>query len=236
MGFFDGLVDFFDNHPKIIQAGLTGAGVLTHLLSGSGSDSSLTDEQKNLINSVISGGNSNVADARKTLQQPLDYWSKILSGDRNAAVSSLSPEINTITSQYDTALKSINELSPRGGGRNSTMQDLTFKKAGDVSRLVDGARPTAAGAVTDIGSRIGNLGTTQLQIGSGSLSSGIAANQGQQKIDAASAGDLGSSLGTLIGILTNKNKGTSGAQQDPFWASRTTPGFNPNSAGIGWGI
>jgi hypothetical protein len=238
MGFgdiFGGLSDWLKNNQDLVKLGLTGAGLGLQLANGSGGDNAATADQRALNTFALSNAQKNIGDARATFQLPLDYWSKILSGDRGAALTAMAPQVNTITSQYDTAFKALNELAPRGGGRNAGMQDLAFKKAGDITNLINSARPAAATNVADIGSRIAALGVPSLSVAASGINSAVSSGLTQQQIDDANSRSLGSSIGTMIGILLgqkNSSTTTSGAQQDPFWLGRTTPPFNPN-AGIG---
>ncbi len=223
------LVDWFKNNPQqAVGLGL-GAAALGNQIAGGDSGPAAPTPQQTAANTLaLDTATKNLGDARSTLQLPLDYWSKILSGNQGAALTAMAPQVNTITSQYDGALRAMNQLAPRGGGRNAGMQDLAFRKAGDITNLINSARPVAAGNVSDIGTRIGNLGTPALSIASSGANSAAGTGLTQEQINNQQNATLGTNLGTVLGILLgqkNNSNTTSGAQQDPFWAGRTTPPY-----------
>lgn len=106
--------------------------------------------------------------AMERLNPVIDYWSRLLSGNRGEMTSVLAPELNQIADNYRAAQMASANLTPRGGGRASLMQALPFQQARDVSTLLQTLRPQAA---QGLGQTVGQLGGLAGQIGS--LGSGL---------------------------------------------------------------
>jgi len=100
----------------------------------------------------------------KTFQPSIDYWTKILSGDRSEITGALSPEIGRISSGYDQAAKTAGQFSPMGGGRATLMSELPFQKARDISSLISTLRPQAAQQLSGIAAQLSQLGMDANQI------------------------------------------------------------------------
>jgi hypothetical protein len=100
--------------------------------------------------------------ATETMQGPLDYWTKLLSGDSKAIQEAIAPEAGRIVSQYDSARKAATQLSPRSGARTETLTDLPFRAISDVSKVAAGVRPRAAEEVSKIGGTQAALATSLL--------------------------------------------------------------------------
>jgi hypothetical protein len=173
--------------------------------SGSGGQ---TDQQKQLTTAEtdiakfgLGEAKQNLPQARTSRQQPLNFFQALLSGDRNTILSALSPEVSTLTSQYDTGRKTAEEFAPRGGGRGAALEELPFRKASDIEQLVAGARATGAAGVTGIAQLLGNLGLGEVSAGTG------AASAASENINTASAAkaqqqaQAGQAIGTLVALL-----------------------------------
>jgi predicted ATPase len=155
--------------------------------------------------------------SQQTMQAPIDYWMKLLSGDQQAMQEAIAPEAGRIISQYDTASKAVRELAPRSGQRAGSLSDISFRKLSDVASLTAGVRPKAADALSGLGGQQAALATALLS-GSGSdLNSILQTLLGTrgQDIQQSTAnrqmwGDLGQGVGSIIASLLlgmNKNKG-----------------------------
>jgi len=73
-----------------------------------------------------------------------DFWSSILTGDRNKIMEVLGPEISTIKDTYKGERESNTALTPRGGMRASGYTQSADREAGQIGDTVLKARPTAA--------------------------------------------------------------------------------------------
>lgn len=146
---------------------------------------------------------TNLPKAASTLQAPLDFFQKLLKGDRTAVMGAFAPEISSLTSLYDTGRKTAEEFAPRGGGRGAALEELPFKEAGDIEKLVAGARQEGATGVANIGAMLGQLGLGELGTG-GSIASDAFSNieaskENKQEQDAAAGKAVGSVIALLVG-------------------------------------
>jgi len=134
----------------------------------------------------------------ESIEQALSYYLPLLSGDRQAMMEAMGPEVNQIVSQYDTGRRAAAEFTPRGGGRTTALAELPFRKAGAITSLLQGARPGAAKAVSDIGFGVGDLASRLLpgSTGAGAQLLGYALQRRGQDIPAWEK--MGTSIGSLI--------------------------------------
>ncbi len=98
---------------------------------------------------------------------PINYFQKLLSGDQQSMSEAVAPEARAISSQYDAAQRAAAIGNPRSGYRSSTMANLPFEQAGKVGDLYQRLRPTAAGALANIGGSISDIGLRQQGVGTG---------------------------------------------------------------------
>jgi hypothetical protein len=117
-------------------------------------------------------GNADVGQGQQTFQQglqdfgpALDYWNKILSGNKAEMESSIAPEKNDILSQYRAKRKQLAATGSRSGGTNEAVAQSEFSQAGDVASLLQKLRPqaakessTIAGQITDAGLKESDMG------------------------------------------------------------------------------
>jgi len=152
-------------------------GALGGLLGRSGAKAK-TAEEKTGINQLIGAGDigfQNVEGLQpfatnflqqgsQTFQPSIDYWTKILSGDRSEITGALAPEIGRISSGYDQASRTAGMFAPSGGGRSQLMAELPFQKARDISSLISTLRPQAAQQLSGIAAQLSQLGMDANQI------------------------------------------------------------------------
>ena len=77
-------------------------------------------------------------------QQPIDYWSAILSGDRSKMTSAMGPELSRIGEGYQAAARTSAALNPRGGPTPDFLSQQPYSQQRDVSTMFQQARPEAA--------------------------------------------------------------------------------------------
>lgn len=114
---------------------------------------------------VMGAGQSVMERGLNTLDQPLNYWSTILSGNRPAMTAALSPEIQRINAGYTQARNQASQFAPSGGGRAALMSSIPFQAARDTSNLFSTLRPQAANAVQGIGMGQASIGQGISQVG-----------------------------------------------------------------------
>lgn len=158
--------------------------------------------------------------AGRSFSPVIDYWSRILSGDRGSMTSLMNPEISRIGEGYKTAAATSTSLMPRGGPRADVLAEMPFNQQRDVSTLLQGARPQAAVALGQTGAAAGGVGGNLISNSINALNSSTSAGRSMldytaQRRDADRA--TGTGLGrTIFDLLKNfkmgggsKGKGTS---------------------------
>lgn len=151
--------------PSIIGAGATlGAGALGSKLSKS--KPSLLEQQQ--LDRSAKEADLGLAERQRgaemsrnlfdlgqpAVQQPLNYWASILSGDRSKMTSALGPELSRIGGGYQQAGQTAAALNPRGGPTPDFLSQQPYSQQRDVSTMFQQARPQAAGQLAGTGSNL----------------------------------------------------------------------------------
>ncbi len=102
-------------------------------------------------------GKERLQRGENALQPSLDYWSKILLGDRSAGLDAVGPAAGAVNSQADQQRRAIAE-GPRGGGTASASVVAPQNQTALLSQLLSGARQQAATANAGAGEALGRLG------------------------------------------------------------------------------
>jgi len=180
-------------------------------------DDSLTVQLKELLNLLgVSGQDTltkggNVFDAGtgvlgagiQDLQDPLAYWSKILSGDPQAMTEATAPEAAALGDQYAAAQRAAETGGPAGGYRSATLANLPFQKARDIGDLQQKLRPQAASNVTNIAQILSQLGITEQGVGLGEQSLGVSELQAALQGYLARRGQNIQSTGQNLNFISN---------------------------------
>lgn len=149
-------------------------------------------------------GEANVTAAGGNLAQTADYEKGILSGDRSKILATEAPEISSLLSSYDAARKSAGQLAPRGGGRSEILNELPYKEAGDVNKLIQKARPEAAAALEKTATAQGLLGESEQSLANQDVNQSLNFLLGKSGVQLQSAqlqGQSGAAIGQAIGQL-----------------------------------
>lgn len=133
----------------------------------------------------------------QAFQQPFDYYSKILSGDRNATAAYLAPQTKMIDDQFAAATKASEQNMPMGGYRSQRLADLPFEKAGIVSQGILNAQPQAAQQLSQMAQTLASLGLNQQQIAAALLSMTGQHQLGVRGQDVAEGGQWKQMLGDI---------------------------------------
>lgn len=167
-----------------------------------------TSAQKNLTNieaSTASLGESQAATtlpaASSALQGPLSFFQALLSGNPQAIMSALSPQISSLTAQYNTGRQTAEEFAPRGGGRAAELEGLPFQEAGQIQNLVQGAQTEGAQGVEEVASLMTELGLGELGASTSAATSANSAIQTSLENEQQQASNTGSAIGSLIALL-----------------------------------
>src|SRR2546426_12498436 len=150
-------------------------------------------------------GMQNLLRAVKVLGMPLDYFSKLLSGDRQEMLQVVAPEVNAIRGQGATGRRALSQFTPRGGGTTSALAEEPFRESGAITDLLNKVRPEAGKGVTDIAGILGRLGASEMDLGGNALAQWMSYLLGDKQISTGttnagiSAGGQGA--GEIIGAL-----------------------------------
>lgn len=167
-----------------------------------------TSEQKALTKAETGIAQFGLGQAQQTLpaattglENTRNFFQTLLSGDRNAIMSLLSPEISTLSSEYNTGRQTAEEFAPRGGGRAAALEELPFAQANQVEGLVQGAQMTGATGVTQIDQLLADIGLGEMGGGTTAANAAFSnietSKENQQQQQAAA----GSAIGSLIALL-----------------------------------
>lgn len=122
-------------------------------------------------------GTGTQAEGVSALQQPLSYYSKMLSGDRTALSQAIAPEANSVQAQADASKKqSANMGTARGGGVAGANQSANDATTAKIDNALFQARPAAAQGETQVAGKLADIGTSDINaaLGFGNLASGAA--------------------------------------------------------------
>ena len=136
--------------------------------------------------------------AGKSFNPVVDYWSRILSGNRGAAMSALAPEIARMGDQNTAEMKAASELMPRTGGRATMMQSMPFQNMQNVQSMFQSLRPTAAGQLGTLGGTLQANATNALNASTNAGRSIMDYQVEKAKADRALGGGLGAGLFDLL--------------------------------------
>lgn len=135
------------------------------------------------------------------VQAGTNFFSSVLNGNQANTGAALQPGIDQIRRNVQNSLSSINTLTPRSGGRFSSLFDLSFLPQQQMQNLFNTARTDAATTLPQIGLQQQGLGTNLFSIGNQALNAATGANaplvqsgQNQQKITSDLWGQLGRGL------------------------------------------
>lgn len=117
---------------------------------------------------LYGAGTGMVKRGQATLEQPTNYFSKLLSGNRALQSQAVSAPRGAISDVYRGAERNLEQGGVRGASRDVAKAELGRERAGKISSLITGVQPAAAGALTDIGQ-------TQTAQGAGIAGQGVGA-------------------------------------------------------------
>ncbi len=105
----------------------------------------------------VSAGTSNLASGA-------NFFRNILGGNQADTTALLQPDINRINAANQQTLQGVSTLTPRGGGRSSSLFALPFQGNQQIQSLFNGLRGQAAQALPSIGAQQGSLGSNLFDI------------------------------------------------------------------------
>jgi hypothetical protein len=141
-----------------------------------------------------------------TMQPSVDYWTKLLTGDRGTAMNAISPAVHAVNSQADQQRRTLAE-GPRGGGTASNLAQLPQQQTAIISNLLSGAQSGAAQPLAHAGTAQSSLGLNEQEIGLKAMMDSLQAllaRRGQNVQETGQNKALASSLAnTLTGGATS---------------------------------
>lgn len=193
-------------------AGILGGKLMSKLGGGNASggttlsqDAAAQTDTLNAGQKMLPQGQGLVGMGAAGYQPVLNYWSRILSGNRGDATAALAPEISRIGEGYQAATNASAALNPRGGPSAEFNAELPFQQQHDVTTLLQQARPQAASGLlsgasqaTSAGSQLFNSATNAI-VSSTSAGRDILAKQAADKArEAENSKAIGKGLFDLI--------------------------------------
>lgn len=178
-------------------------------------DSSTDQPIFNLLTQLQGGGGSASASGAgafaggtSALQNPINYYSQLLSGDPTATAAAIAPTTSGIMQQYDTAYKNLTDNTARGGQRSGAIANNQTAEAGAVSNALTQVQPAAAQGLGNLGTSLAGLGVSEQGVGNQGLSQvlqgllgmrgqdvGYTENQQQNNLG------MGQGLGQILSLL-----------------------------------
>lgn len=222
--------------PAIIGAGATiGGGLIAKKASSNASKAQsqlmgpLIQAQSDASRWSLDQAKIDIPKARETLGGPLNFWNKILSGDRNAAMSVAGPSADQLAVQTAAANRTQAEFSPRGGRRALMLGDKPLETTSSLNRGLLELRPRAAEETKSIGQILASLGLGEAGNATAAGASAISGGLGSANLalqSAAQSGaimeDLGTNIGSILRVLMTKKKG-SGSDSGVTWGNIQLP-------------
>jgi len=166
-------------------------------------------------------GTGMVQQGQTTLSQPTGYYQKLLGGNRALASQAVSAPRGAISDVYRGASRSLEQSGVRGAARDVAQGELSRQRAGQISSLITGVQPGAAGALTSIGENqtgqgAGIAGTGVQATGqSGNLFSNLLGQGTENRKYGRQEGEkFGSGFGGMIFDLLNASGKFKGKSSD----------------------
>jgi len=181
-----------------------GASILSSLL-GSKLAGGMNPEQKAAQAGLAQGQNLGLQNSqnlmglgRNALNPSMNYWSSLLSGNRDIATSAIAPEANMINEAANAQRQNQAMLMPRGGGRASFLTEQPYRTANQIQSLFQNLRPQAAQNLGAQGMGLIGQGTNALQASTAAGRDILAAQQAERARQAEQGGKIGSGLFSMF--------------------------------------
>ena len=149
-------------------------------------------------------GSNTLSKGTGDLNSVSKFFKTLLTGNRAAVTSALSPEIQAVKDQYDATKKTIANTQARSGSTAASENELSNKKAGDIGQLFTTARTRGAQGLTGVGEALSSIGLSSSSLGASEIGAvlqsllgqeGVAGQQAQRQQDALAG------IGQLVGTI-----------------------------------
>lgn len=106
---------------------------------------------QNIFNYALPTGEAGYAEGAGNLRTAGDYYKKILSGNRSAALQAVAPEATSVRRASDASKRQLaTSGTARGGGVAATNQQRETDTMSQINNALFGARPEAAKGLTQV--------------------------------------------------------------------------------------
>lgn len=159
-------------------------------------------------------GGELVQEGRQTLQQPLNYWQRLLGGNRPQMAQATAGARGAITDIYRGAERGLEKSGVRGAARDVQKGELNRQRASQIAGLTTGVQPMAAQQVAGIGGE--QLGTGAPMLGqAGDIYTNLLGQGAQRTQYARGEGEkAGSAAG---GLIFDVMSGFGGKKKNTGW-------------------
>lgn len=176
------------------------------LTGAQGAGTALAGQGTGLFNT----GTGMVGQGQATVAGPTSYYQKLLGGNRALASQAIAAPRAAISDVYRGAERGLEQGGVRGAQRDVAKAELARGKAGQISSLITGVQPGAAGALTSIGENQTSQGAGLAATGVGATGSSgnifqnlLGQGTANRKYGRAEGEKFGTGFGGLIFDLLN---------------------------------
>lgn len=155
----------------------------------------------------------------EALQPAMQYLQQLLGADPQGILEATRADRGRVIDQYDAARKAVENFAPRGGGTTSSLAQSRFQQAESLADITSSARQTAVGQAGALGTSLAGLGLSAQDLASrdiGQIINAVLAREGlnvqQRGQNMGLLGDIGQTIGTLLGIWLGRDSGGGSSQ------------------------
>lgn len=175
----------------------------------------LIDLQKQIGQYGLDSGKASFEKAGASFDTSLDFYKKIMSGSDDEILKLLNA--SEYTKSADESQATAYNLGGRSGARAAIVGQTTEDRSATLQRILENIRMQAPNQITDIGSKIANMGAAQLSGGLSGISGASGnifgvAEQYQKEADrrAALIASLIGAAGSIAGAFAGGSGGSGG--------------------------
>lgn len=161
----------------------------------------LTNQMGPFGQQVSNTGQAITGQGAGNLADSAQYWQAILNGDYTATNQAIAPTAAGLSTAYTGAINNINQGSPLGGYRASTMATMPQAQASQLGNFIMGLQPTAAQQLSQVGQAQGQLGQSETSQGSNILSTVLQSLLGQRGQNIQNASNEAQGFASIMSSL-----------------------------------
>lgn len=157
--------------------------------------------------------------SKEALGPVYEYFKTLSTGDREALMRYLSPEIMAQTEGSKRAFQTGSQLAPRSGAGTEAVSAIPTQNSSAIARMIAGARPAGIAGLASLGTSMGSLGMSGLT-GSNAATGGVLDYEGNRRRQQQQAGmDAASSAYEIFKMFQGNgaNAGSAGGGAGSGW-------------------